>query len=143
MAKILFTARRVLQDEHRGTERETVYEEGKVYDLEQTSVDRWVARGAGTTDQTRIVEAERLQEEEEAEVKASARTRPTRQSVNQPSPDSSSGAEEAVKPEEKKEEETKAEATKAEGETNVMSDAATTEDAALVPGFLSGARRGR
>jgi hypothetical protein len=45
MPRILFTETRVVQDEHRGTDRQTVYEKGRVYELPLPSCERWKKRG--------------------------------------------------------------------------------------------------
>lgn len=43
--KIKFNSRREVQDEFRGTEKATVFEAGKEYDLPEASASRWVQRG--------------------------------------------------------------------------------------------------
>jgi hypothetical protein len=43
--KIKFHSRREVQDEFRGTEKATVFEAGKEYDLPEASASRWVQRG--------------------------------------------------------------------------------------------------
>ena len=48
MVKVTFSEDRVVQDEHVGTDRETKFIAGKVYDLDQTSADRWRKRGVAT-----------------------------------------------------------------------------------------------
>jgi hypothetical protein len=85
MPKVLFTETRKVQDEKRDTKDATIYEAGKVYELPQESVNRWVSRKIATTDEDLIAAAE--DEDEKETVRPS--TRPDSKSA----PDSSSGAE--------------------------------------------------
>jgi len=57
MPEILFTSTRIVADQHKGTDKETKFVAGRVYDLPSDSVDRWIRRGAGTTDPARIAAA--------------------------------------------------------------------------------------
>lgn len=57
MPEILFTSTRIVADQFKGTDNETRFVEGRVYDLPADSVDRWVRRGAGTTDPVKIAAA--------------------------------------------------------------------------------------
>ncbi|TGY87350.1 hypothetical protein E5163_14880 [Marinicauda algicola] len=43
--KVRFTQTRVVADEHEGTDRETRFEQDRVYDLPEASAERWIARG--------------------------------------------------------------------------------------------------
>ena len=47
MPFVKFTETRVVQDEHRGTDRETRFMAGETYDLPEASAARWIARGVG------------------------------------------------------------------------------------------------
>ncbi len=47
MPLVKFVETRVVQDEHRGTARETRYVAGETYDLPEASAARWIARGVG------------------------------------------------------------------------------------------------
>lgn len=57
MPEILFTSTRVVADQFKGTDQETKFVAGRVYDLPADSVDRWIRRGAGTTDPAKIAAA--------------------------------------------------------------------------------------
>ncbi len=57
MPEILFTSTRIVADQFKGTDKETRFVEGRVYDLPADSVDRWIRRGAGTTDPAKIAAA--------------------------------------------------------------------------------------
>lgn len=43
--RVKFAVRREVQDEHRGTDKATIYEAGQVYDLPEASASRWISRG--------------------------------------------------------------------------------------------------
>lgn len=45
LVTIIFTEERVVQDEHRGTPRETRYKVGDTLECNEASADHWISRG--------------------------------------------------------------------------------------------------
>ena len=93
--KVLFTETLEVKDEKRGTAEATIYEAGKVYDLPEMSVNRWLSRKVATIDEDLIAAAEAEDDTKSSKVRASAK--PATEVVVEEKPEEDNSIEEGLK----------------------------------------------